>query len=307
MTSEKVVVTGATSFIGKYLVKALLDKDYVVYVVVRDISKLDIVHSNLHIVICDFKDFNTLADKIIAPVDIFYHLAWDGTRGLERNNAKKQQMNVVATMEAMKACIKLNCQTFIGIGSQAEYGCYEGSITENCPTKPETEYGKAKLEVYERGCKLFPQYNVKFIWARVFSIYGVGDYEGSLIMSVIKKMLSDEMVKLTTCNQNWDYLHVYDATRALIALISAPAGVYNIANGESHALYEFVLKIKGKLNSDSELVFGAIPYNTTGVVSLKPNVDKLKNATGWKPIVDFEMGIGEIIKEQGQEKWQKSV
>ncbi len=295
-----VVITGATSFIGKNVLKELLKQDYFVYAVVRNPQKIaEFKESqNLRIIACDLNQIEELPQKIDDKIDIFYHLAWDGTRASARADVEKQNINLLQSIVVMNVAKMLGCHTFIGAGSQAEYGQCEGIITEEYPAMPMTEYGKAKLAVYQKGCDLLPKAGIKFIWTRIFSVYGVGDYEGTLVSTAINKMLKNEPMKLTECTQTWDFVHVSDVARAFVKLIGAPAGVYNVANGDYRMLRDFVMRIKDLTQSQSELLFGAIPYGATGKVSFQPDASKLKNTVNWKPIVDFDEGIKEIIQEQ---------
>lgn len=294
------IITGSSSFIGFNLVKELLRQNYFVYAIVRQPEKLEELKKNEHleIVVNDLCEMEKLPEKITTKADIFYHLAWDGTRGKDRDNKEKQQKNVTLSLQAMMIAKELGCHTFIGSGSQAEYGKCCGQITEEYRTMPITEYGKAKLSVYEKGKKLSRELKIKFVWTRIFSVYGLGDFSGTLVSGTIKKMLRGEPVALTECMQNWDFIHVYDVARAFVKLVDAPGGVYNIASGESQMLKEFVLQMKRLTDSSSELLFGAIPYDDNGAISFEPNVDKIKGLINWKPIVNFEEGIKEIIKEQ---------
>ena len=300
MKIENVLVTGATSFIGKYLVAALLKHGYQVFAVVRNPDKLGDLrfHNNLITITSTLDEIAAIPEKINTTIDVVYHLAWEGTRGADRDNYTMQQNNIYHSLQVIYTAKQLGCHTFIGVGSQAEYGICEGIISETYPENPCTEYGKAKLHVCREGLKLAHEFQMKFIWCRVFSAYGVGDFEGSLVNTAVRKMLINEPIALTECIQNWDYVHITDVANAFLHLLDAPTGVYNIANGESKILREFIYEIKDITGSESELQFGSIPYTNEKMVSFIPSVDKLKLETGWFPVKTFREGIAEIIEEQ---------
>ncbi|MDR3594096.1 NAD(P)-dependent oxidoreductase [Clostridium sp.] len=299
---KNVVVTGATSFIGMHLIKECLKNNCVVIAVVRPNSKnLDRLPKNnfLTILEIDIKKIEKIIDKIeIKKIDVFYHLAWDGVRLPYRNDTILQNENYNCAVNTMKAAKLLECDTFIGAGSQAEYGKCVGKINESYPAKPITEYGKAKLKTYQTLRKIAKENSMKFIWARIFSVYGIYDYRGTLVMSTLEKMIKNESIQLTKCAQNWDFIYVEDLTRAmyLLANTSCIDGIYNIASGESRQLKEFVIDMKNICKSKSELQFGAIPYNSEGVISFEPIVDKLKQNTGWSCNVAFKEGIKKILE-----------
>lgn len=303
---KNIVVSGATSFIGVYLLNVLLaDENNHVFAMVRpnslNKSKLKI-HENLTVLEFSLQEIENLPSQIPVSVDVFYHLAWEGTRASARDDKLLQENNYQSSLKAVKVAFELGCKSFVGVGSQAEYGKCIGRITENYKATPLTEYGKAKLRFCEDGKKLAERLGVNFVWARIFSVYGEGDFEGTLIMSAIRKMIKDERILLTECTQNWDFLHVLDAANALLLLSSAPSGIYNIASGVSHPLKDFVYEMLRLTGSNSVLDFGAIPYNTEGAVSFEPVVDKLISVSGWAPEISFAQGVTEIIKIMKQRK-----
>ena len=131
---KKVVVTGATSFIGAPLVKKLSDNNYYVYAIIRpnssNIKNIEL-NNNVKIVECDLNDIYKLDTLIKDECDAFFHIAWNGTRVPERDNKDIQEKNYKNSINAYEVAKKLGCNTFISTGSQAEYGKCEGLIDEN--------------------------------------------------------------------------------------------------------------------------------------------------------------------------------
>ena len=225
-------------------------------------------------------------------------MAWEGVRCQCRDDSVCQNKNYICTINAMNVAIKLSCNTFIGIGSQAEYGKCIGKIDEDYQTNAITEYGRSKLKTYKSLDIIAKENNIKFIWARIFSVYGIYDSDETLVISALNKMVSNEKIQLTQCIQNWDFLYVEDAAKVLYLLGNKPSenGVYNIASGESRKLKDFVLAMKKVLKSTSILQFGAVPYSKEGIVSFEPCVDKLKRNLVWSYQIRFEDGINRILK-----------
>lgn len=307
---RNVIITGATSFIGIYLLQELLRHGCKITALVRKDSrnagKLP-RHEHLSVVLADLFDKDYIKQILNdEKIDVFYHLAWGGIRAPERDERCLQENNYKLTMSAVQLAGELGCNTFIGTGSQAEYGLCTGKITENYPVHPVTEYGKAKLRACQEGAKLAVATDMNFIWARIFSLYGDFDYSGTLIMSSLGKMLHNEPISLTACSQKWDFLHVKDAAGGLRMLgeASCPAGIYNLASGISRPLKEFVLQIRQITKSKSDLRFGAVPYGKEGIISFEPVVDKLKVAAGWQPKIQFTDGIEEIFNNIKQREIQ---
>ena len=145
---KKVIVTGATGMIGVALTKYLLDRDINVLAIVRQNSKRanNLPHNkNLKIVECNLDHLNQLCMET-NDYDTFFHLAWEGTIGETRNDNMIQSLNIQYTLDAVELARKSGCNTFIGAGSQAEFGRVEGIITEDSIENPDNAYGQAKLK-----------------------------------------------------------------------------------------------------------------------------------------------------------------
>ncbi len=305
---RKIVVTGATGFIAVHLINMLVENGDFVFAVVKpqsaNLSRLN-QNDNVKIIELDINEIESLPKIIGEDVDVFYHLAWQGTRGMARNDKDLQEKNYFGAINAVVAAHKMNAKMFIGTGSQAEYGASEGKIDETYFENPETEYGMAKLKA-KRDCEKFAEKsNIRFIWARFFSVYGEYDYDNTLIMSCINKMSKNEDVELSDCNQKWDYLYVKDAASALMmfGLHGCSCGGYNVANGNVEILKNYVIKIKEIMKSKSNLKFGAICNCARNKAFMEPSIEKVLREIPWKPETSFEDGIKNVlsVRERGGE------
>lgn len=298
---KKVVVTGATSFIGRHLIKKLLQSDYYIYAIVRpnskNLSKIE-ANKNIEIVEIDLKNSDLIASKIGSKCDVFFHLAWDGTRGSTRDDHDLQYNNYVDSIKTVNAANELGCSVYIDAGSQAEYGLYNEVITEDTPCLPVTEYGKWKYKFFQEASVLCKEKGMAFKEPRFFSLYGPDDYEDTMVISMIKKMIKNEDCDLTAGIQKWNFLHIDDAVEGMVRLseVACSDGAYNFGSDDTRTLREFVETMYNIVSSNSKLNFGKIPYPTTGMVSIQPDNSKLKNQTGWSPNVKFEDGINDIFK-----------
>ena len=108
-------------------------------------------------------------------------------------------------------------------------------------------------------------------------------------------MINNEDVNLSKCTQLWNFLNVKDAVKALIKLIDAPSGVYNLGSNDTRVLKDYIYEIKNITNSKSKLLFDTVG-NEVKVVDVNPDISKIKNTIDWKPNYTFERGIKEIIE-----------
>ena len=296
---NKIVITGATSFIGVHLIEEWIKDSCEIFAIVRpnsiNISRIP-KNKKIHIIEKEMSKYDSLVDDI-KEADCFYHLSWEGARAPYRDNKHIQQKNYSSALKAFDSALKMGCTFFLGAGSQAEYGLMNGLVDENYPCNPSTEYGKEKLHTCLTLSEKAKETNIRFIWVRIFSVYGKYDYSNTLIMSAIDKMKKNEPMEMTPCTQLWDYLNVEDAARAmkLFSTSNCKNGIYNIASGDYKPLKEFVEQIKDVIRSESELKFGAISYGSNGPINLTPDVKKVKEALYWNPKIEFKEGIKRII------------
>lgn len=245
-------------------------------------------------------EFNTL-DLKIPHCDIFINLAWAGTGHDGRDDADIQQCNVKHTLDAICSAKRMGCKVFVEAGSQAEYGIKSSLMNENAICNPISEYGKAKLAVKEEAFKLCRNLEMTYIHLRIFSLFGETDHPWTLVMSSIDKMLVNENVKLSECKQSWNFMYVDDAAQSIVKLcnlyvnsITPIQEVYNIASVDTRPLKDFVERIRILTGSKSSLHYGAIKPDK--IVSLFPDITKLKKSIGDIPHTSFDEVIKNIIK-----------
>lgn len=296
-------ITGANSFIGRTMVRLLASNNgNEVVAVVRRGKKTEELFSqykNVNVVECDLEDYGLLG-TLAGSGDVFINYAWNGTRGETRMDYELQKNNYNSSVAAARSMIDNGYTVLVSAGSQAEYGQIDGEITEETTPEPNTAYGKYKLQTFDVLSDIANNSKISFYEPRYFSLYGPGDYDKTLIMSCIRKMMHNDDVILNPCTQLWDYLYVDDACYALIGLIEnkAPSGAYNFASGCSKPLREYVLEIKQSLGSNSRIQFDDPDGYKGLIINLQPKIDKLLNAaTGWKPQTSFDEGIKAILKE----------
>lgn len=300
----RAVVTGASSMIASALIRLLVSEGHEVFALVRpDTKKLDniIKSDSVHIIEADISDMLCAKNKIGCECDVLFHFAWCGTGGTMRNNAKVQQENIQYTLDAVELAKELNCKTFVGAGSQAEYGRAEGKLSSDTPCNPENEYGKAKLQAGIESRKLAKTLGIKHIWLRVLSVYGVGDNGFTITVSSLKKLLNGEMAEFTPAGQLWDFLYCDDAANAfyLSALNGKNGAVYTLGSGEARPLKEYI-EIMQKY-AGGEIKLGALPYNENQVMYLCADISSLTADTGFVPQISYEEGIRRTIN------WLKEV
>ena len=297
---KKAVITGPTGAVGMALIQCLSDNGIDVVAVVRPGSaRADRIRKSEHVsvVYCDLKELDKLPSLIEGGADVFYHFAWDGTFGDSRNNMYLQNNNVKYALDAVDAAYELGCNTFIGAGSQAEYGRFEGELNASVPAFPENGYGIAKLCAGQMTRIACQQKGIRHIRTRILSVYGPYDGDKTMVSSTIIKLMNSEKPSCTKGEQMWDYLYSKDAARAFMMLADGGVDgkVYCLGGGKARPLKDYINLIRGAVGNDVEIGFGDIPYSDKQVMHLCADINELTKDTGFTPIYTFEQGIEETV------------
>ena len=297
---KRAIVTGATGAIGTALISKLVANGVETLVFCRKGSSRNqriINHPLVKIKYCALDELKTVQNDTGNTYDVFYHFAWEGTKGSGRNDMYLQNQNVKYALDAVSAAKRFGCIRFIGAGSQAEYGRVEGSLKPDTPTFPETGYGIAKLCAGQMTRELAKQLDMDHIWVRVLSVYGPNDCYDSMVMSTINKLRDGEVPRFTKGEQMWDYLYSGDAARAfsLLGDLGRNGKTYVLGSGVARPLVEYITEIRDIVAPGSKLDIGAIPYDQRQVMYLRADVSELEKDTGWRSKVPFSEGIQKTI------------
>lgn len=293
----KAFVTGASGFVGSYLVKVLIDEGHEVLCLKRpssNLSKLDDYVSKVRWV--DNTD-NWKESLVAFQPDIIYHLAWDGVTAKERSVWQKQIGNIIFQQELLDATLAAGSKKYVGIGSQAEYGNFKNKIDESYPVCPMSAYAAAKvaaLDIVRAFCEIN---QIEWYWFRLFPLFGPHESDQWLIPSLIKNIFTQESMDFTPGEQKLPYLYVGECAKAIKAAITADghSGVYNICSDNPLALKELVARIRDKVRPDFKLNFGAFPYRYGQSMYMEGDTTALRRNVYNIVTSDFEQRLSETI------------
>lgn len=297
----KIVVTGATSFIGTAAVRRFLLDGHKVCAVIRPGSKnlpalLKIRDAGvLEIVERDLSQIDKISEDI-PHADVWVHLGWDGAGSENRTKRDVQQNNVQLSLASVRAAASIGCGRFLFSGSQAEYGVWHHVIDEDTPCYPVSEYGKAKVDFGNQAKSLCKILKMEYIHTRIFSVYGPGDHPWSLVNSCLDTWLNSGTMSLGPCTQNWNFLYIEDMAQALSHLLSeGKEGYYNIGSMDTRPLRSYVEEMYQICGKRGSFQYGERPQNAEGPADLMPDITKICQETGWRPKTTFAEGIYETL------------
>lgn len=296
----KVIIHGASGFLGRRFIKTLSATDNMVVAIARETSDLRGIEEGANTVVLRYK--KSLEELLAYPSEnlrgaTFYELAWHGVFGANRNDPEQYTVNIPLVISSVTFAHHINAKHWIGIGSQAEYGNLNKMISEQDQCAPTTLYGKSKLICSRIADDLCARLDMDYSWLRLFSVYGPDDNHQWLIHLLIKAMLRNEPIDTTLGEQSWDYLYVDDAVNVLLMLAKHKGlGIANLASGKSILIKDIVKKIKKLTNSRSVINFGAIDYRDDQVMYMKADISKISNQLGWHPTTEIESGLSNTIE-----------
>ena len=308
-SGARIVITGATGFIGSNLARYFLERGAIVYALVRPGSKNRaalLVHENLKVVDCGLEHVEDCIPAI-GHADAFFHLAWGGVNREEIDSPEVQARNVSGSLECVRTAARLGCGMFMDAGSRVEYGAVDGVMREDVECHPINQYGRAKWEFYQKAAPLCRKLGLNYFHLRFFSVYGYGDHPWSIISTLVRDLRQDKKVSLSACLHQWNFMYIEDAVQAVYELYrhGRPDGepcsyIVNIAGSDIRPLRSFVEEIHEIVGYRGELEYGTFVQAKEGALSIRPDISRLCRLTrgDWKEQYTFRQGIEETIEKE---------
>lgn len=294
---KKAILTGATGFVGKWLIKILLEADVDVTVIVRDKNKLDMNFiGKIHIYECEYYNYDTL-EISTSKYDVFYHLAWDGVASKDKDKLDIQKRNIDMSVNALLLAKRLECKKMIAAGTVAEYAYCERIMDFSQKQTPNDIYGAMKVSVYNILNVLSRKIGVNFIWTVLPSTFGEGRDNDNIITYTITKLLRNEKPLYGDLEQLWDFLYVREVARALWLIGDRGKGdkIYGIGSGQYRQLKDYIFTIRDIINPDMELGIGELPQMSHKAYSSCVGIYDLMKDTNFQVEIGFEQGIRNTI------------
>lgn len=290
---KKILVTGASGFIGRKILKLLVNGGYEVHAVSRNIFNCNKVkwHSaNL----LDKYEADALIKKI--EPECIFHFAWYVIPG-KYNNFERNILWLQASIEILKSFKEAGGKKFIFAGTCAEYGKSYGLMNEeNTPSNPESIYGICKLSFEKIALEYCHQVAMKFVSGRIFYLYGENENENRVIPYVINKLLKNEIALCSNGNQIRDFMYVDDVVGAFYGVLENNVeGIVNIGSGQAIRLRDILMSIGEKLGKTELIHLGGIKANVNEPPVIVADNQKLIIEANWKQQYNLDQGIDRVI------------
>ena len=291
---QKVLVTGANGFIGKTLVKALLERGY--YVVALDIRFDETLLNNPNVLCISVMDKPVERLKEEIPADeyiCFFHLAWAATSGPARADYNIQLNNVKLACDYMLLCKEIGCKRAVYASSINEMETYEYLQSDDIEPSGGYIYGTGKLAAHLMGETVAKLNGVEFIPVIITNIYGVGEKSARMVYTSISKLIRKEHCSFTAGYQTYDFIYITDAINSIIEVAEKGKAFnrYYIGSGEPKPLREFLIEMKNIVDPGAEIGLGDIPFKGVNIDYSQFDLKKIERDTGYKNKVPCAEGI----------------
>jgi dolichol-phosphate mannosyltransferase len=301
---KRIILTGATGFVGANLARKLLKEGHQIHILVRsDFSakRIEAIRNDMQFHVVEFLDKQKLGAEIkkIKP-DWVFHLAASGAYSWQTDLTQMIQTNILGTINLVEACLQTGFDTFINTGSSSEYGFKRTAPTETEWLEPNSHYAVTKASAtlfcrhtaQSRGVRLFT--------LRLYSAFGPFEDPKRLMPSIIRQGLLKKFPPLVNPEIARDYVYIDDVVSAYLITAEKSdqesGAVYNIGSGIQTTMQEVVNVSRKVFGITDQPQWGSMPQRIWDTNSWIANNQKAKIDLGWQPCFTFEQGFQKMVE-----------
>lgn len=287
----RLLVTGATGFIGRHVVERLLREGHDLLLTTTTPDRP--FDWDVRTLVFDdaYGGLDPAAIARFAP-DALLHLAWAGIPNLD---AAWSLTNVAITSRVFATALKAGVARIVGVGSCREYQAGGGRKTESdLPTHHQDVFGQSKTSI----CKLLrataDESGIEWRWARPFFVYGPGQRPDSLLPAAIAKAAAGGELTVSKPDAAVDFVNVVDVADALYSLSTqaGPSGAFNIGSGCAHNVASAAAWVHREWRGEPT---GEILDVTSGEHAWWADITSIERSYGWTPTIPLEDGIRDMM------------
>ncbi len=294
-----VLLTGATGFVGPYLVKELLDRKARIKVLTMDKARnLTGLEDEITLVRGNITDTGSLQD-IMKDADMVFHLAAVSNVNYAIAHPRETfEINATGTLNLLEEARKNTNGKFVYISSSHVYGVPQYlPMDEKHPVSPQEPYSasKASAEMLVNAYAL--NYGLKAAIIRPFNMFGPGQSEDFIIPSIIKQAYQKDTIELGNLSPTRDMLYIKDAINGMLTIAEHGGGIYNLGSGRETSIKEVVESVIDIIDPAKKYVSieSRRRSNAVDIPRMCADVSKLK-MLGWQPEVSLRDGLMKTIK-----------
>ena len=251
LAPRKILLTGATGFLGKHLLPRLHSHSVTLLSRNSDLSSGD--HKQVKI---DLQDFISLESYLKDnSFDYLIHLAW---MGIPNYSQELSELNFKVTNTLLDLSIKSGINKIISIGSCWEYGKLRGSVNEFQEGQEISAFAAAKLKIAKKYFCENNSLDIKATWLRLFYVFGKNQRPNSIIPTIMSNLNDNKLDFIKNPFEVRDYIYVEDVVNVIIGIINndLSCGVLNVSSNTLKSpldIYNDILELTGKKKSNLKI------------------------------------------------------
>ena len=291
----RILLTGATGFVGRHTLAALSMRGVDVVAVAR--AAPGGAHKHVRWISGDLTSAPDRARVVKeAQATHLLHLGWRAVHGDIANSPENLDW-LQHSLDLARVFVAAGGKRIIGCGSCFEYDWSFGVCKEDAtPLAPATFYGSAKRAYHVALEGFAKQANFSLAWARPFFIYGPDEHPNRLVAAVAGALLDGRPAETSHGRQIRDYAHIDDVADGLASLaVSEATGAYNIATGQSYALKDIIGEIAAQIGRPELVKLGARAAQPFEPPIILGDTGKARAGFAWEAKIDLKQGIADTI------------
>jgi len=291
---SRVLVTGASGFIGRHSLPFLLERGHDVHAVARHTPPAPPGVTGHACDLLDEAAGRALIERI-RPTHLL-HFAWYAVPG-KFWTAPENRTWLAASRQLVRSFAAAGGRRIVAAGTCAEYDWSHAMLCEaDTPLAPATDYGVCKDALRSSLAADAPALGLSWAWGRIFFLYGPHEAPGRLVSDVVAGLLAGRRVAVSAGLQERDFMHVADVARAFVdALDGDVVGPFNVASGEVVPVRRVVEQL-GAATGRSELIdFGARPSPPNDPPRMAADVRRLRQEIGFVPRFELADGLRDTV------------
>jgi UDP-glucose 4-epimerase len=301
---KRVLLTGATGFVGANLARRLVRDGHQVHLLVRPADtrwRIDSITEDVHLHEASLQD-QSRVEEVVTEIDPqwVFHLATYGAYSSQRDVETIVTTNYNGTVNLVEACLKTGFEAFVSAGSSSEYGYKDHAPSEFELPEPNSHYAatKAAATLYCRFTALAHQRRLSTL--RLYSVFGPWEDPTRLFPTLLIRGLRGELPPLVSPTIARDYVYIDDAVEAFILTAQTPledvGAVFNVGTGAQTSLRELVGIVRKQLSVRVQPEWGSMSDRDWDTDVWVSDPERIHASIGWKPAFSLEQGLEEFTK-----------